>query len=434
MQHLAASPTAGVYLVEHAGVLSWLRLLLSSASVWQSPARPLLPEHNPRPSNPARPQDKSLQVAAAAEEEEEEVATVAEVEGVARVVLELARNLPAGARPALALEELALALAALLNRRIPARGSKGRRRAGGETLLYPSLSLVLDLLRCVLRRRAKRVGERVGGARDIACMVTVEQLVALLAEADANPQLPVGLAPECDTARDAMCDILVLTPPGWLTATGCDRASAAHHHHHHHHQDQQPPLAAPAHPHSNTLHLYHLASSLLRASWPAAAASGEARGAEGLGEAEEDAEGDRVARASGACSLLPDMLHPNALRTWEQARGEEERATRRCSKVLRWITALVAGHDALCDHVIMHARAAGGLLRAVLFLLRAPAAAAGRAALLAAINGLLAVITARAVLLSHQQAVGSLAPDCAAAGDACSSSLSSLHSLVCTPV
>ena len=32
---LASSPTAAVYLVEHAGILSWLRLLLSSAAFWQ---------------------------------------------------------------------------------------------------------------------------------------------------------------------------------------------------------------------------------------------------------------------------------------------------------------------------------------------------------------------------------------------------------------
>jgi hypothetical protein len=39
LQCLASTPTAAVYLVEHAGILSWLRLLLSSSSFWQTSAR-----------------------------------------------------------------------------------------------------------------------------------------------------------------------------------------------------------------------------------------------------------------------------------------------------------------------------------------------------------------------------------------------------------
>ena len=55
---------------------------------------------------------------------------------------------------------------------------------GGEVGegLHPKLGVVLELLRDVLRRRAKRVGGKGGGMYDIPCFLTLDYLSCLLSE------------------------------------------------------------------------------------------------------------------------------------------------------------------------------------------------------------------------------------------------------------
>jgi len=48
--------------------------------------------------------------------------------------------------------------------------------------LHPKLGVVLELLRDVLRRRAKRVGGKGGGMYDIPCFLTLNYLSCLLSE------------------------------------------------------------------------------------------------------------------------------------------------------------------------------------------------------------------------------------------------------------
>ena len=49
------------------------------------------------------------------------------------------------------------------------------------------------------------------------------------------------------------------------------------------------------------------------------------------------------------------------------------RAATRREKALQWLAVIAAAHDGFCDAILEDALEAGGLLRAVLFLYRAPA-------------------------------------------------------------
>ena len=112
LHRLASSPSSAVYLVEHAGILSWLRLQFASDVVWQVPAKPDQAA-DPIPKTAIRlhdvADDQSLVTEGACGEGE----AVAEVEIITELLLQLSWNLPAH-RPDFALEEMILAVSQLL--------------------------------------------------------------------------------------------------------------------------------------------------------------------------------------------------------------------------------------------------------------------------------------------------------------------------------
>ena len=102
-----------------------------------------------------------------------------EVRAVCELLLQMTRHLPS-MRPALALDELALVTRTLLHMRTnyaasqvsagavaEAAGTGGEEEGLGE-VVSPSLVTVLELVRCVLRRRSRRLGGRLGGVYDVA--------------------------------------------------------------------------------------------------------------------------------------------------------------------------------------------------------------------------------------------------------------------------
>ena len=208
---LASSPSAGVYLVEHAGILSWLRLLLSSPAIWQPSSTTAIAN---KPNYTSADHDVSSKRSAAVaggadgakdgnnvnageDEASREGGGVAlrdggasevgalreggasEVGAVCELLLQLTRYLPS-MRPALALDELALVTRTLLHMRTNYAASQvsagavaeaagtGGEEEGQEEGVLPSLVTVLELVRCVLRRRSRRLGGRVGGVYDVA--------------------------------------------------------------------------------------------------------------------------------------------------------------------------------------------------------------------------------------------------------------------------
>jgi hypothetical protein len=101
LQCLASSPTAAVYLVEHAGILSWLRLLLSSGTFWQTSARAQSSadadagvEHAAADAAGSSAR-KRVEAGGEAPGGGEAVAHgLGEVEGATRLLLKIASNLP----------------------------------------------------------------------------------------------------------------------------------------------------------------------------------------------------------------------------------------------------------------------------------------------------------------------------------------------------
>jgi hypothetical protein len=244
----------------------------------------------------------------------------------------LASSLP-GTRPALALEELALCVGALVHRRTALAplemltgawvGEEGR--AGGSGALQPSLVVVLELVRGVLRRRGKRLrGRRAAGLHDIPCFLTLDHVSCLVAEVQAQP----GGTGEGHAARrshtgrssgagaaDILHDIVLQIPIRWLadSSNGGTRSAAQ---------------------------LMALATWMLRSCWPQSGVAMDGSDVEevagaraGSGEAAAGA-GEGVGEGTGAtCEGGHQQQPPHRVGAGRVERRE---------KVLRWLAALVA--------------------------------------------------------------------------------------------
>ena len=274
-------------------------------------------------------------------------------------------------------------------------GLPGGVQGGDADGASPSLATVLQLVRCVLQRRSKRVGGRASGTFDVPCFLSLQHLTCLLAEVKARPAACAGGGGGAPvTTAEALLDILLLTPVRWLVEDGrggggCTTGDGE----------------ATNWDSERCEQICSLASWMLQSCWPAHVSSAAtAEGSEGqeLHVPRPDVPGHDAAVQARGEAALPDILHPG-VHAWDVARVEEVKGAQRREKVLRWMTALAAAHDGVCDRILRLASHPKGLLRAVLFLYRTPAPSQHRLALLSAINSFLAVITARAALLAHRK-------------------------------
>ena len=277
---------------------------------------------------------------------------------------------------------------------VEARG-EGRWDAEASEGPRPQLYLVLDLVRSVLKRCSPRADGRSiadGVPINVPCFLSLERLSCLLSEVVLH-KAPVCVAVLGQDSKggggagggsaehgrgtwerelDAMFDIVVLTPVAWLTRGPQQGASAQH--------------------------LNRLAEWMLQMSWPSVEVAAARNGG---GQLVSKSLFSSV-RGVGEAGSAEHILHAG-LDTWEQASAEETVAAARCQKVLRWLAALASTHVGFCDWLLRHGTTAPGLLRAALCLYRAPVPHTVRSALLKANNSFVAVVTARAVLLTKQQ-------------------------------
>ena len=197
-----------------------------------------------------------------------------------------------------------------------------------------------------------------------------------------------------DTLTDALLEILLLTPVRWLTEGG--GASKKEH--------------GGEGDSTSAQQLHAVATWMLQLSWPSAPAAAARRSSAGGNVQHTQEGGGSGSGGGGGCAdevvdrggAVLDVLHVG-VQQWQEARADEVQAAGRREKVLRWMAALAAAHDGLCDRILRNAAEPKGLLRAVLFLFRSPAPRAAQPALLAATTAFVAVATARAAVLTHQR-------------------------------
>ena len=239
---------------------------------------------------------------------------------------------------------------------------------------------------------------RASGTYDVPCFLSVQHLTCLLAEVKARPAEFVGGGGGGGgvplTTADALLDILLLTPVRWLVEDGRSGAAGTAGHGEATNWDSE-----------RCEQICALVSWMLQSCWPAhvsSAATADGGESQGLHVQRSDVPGHGAAVQARDEAALPDILHPG-VHAWDVARVEEVKGAQRREKVVRWMTALAAAHDGVCDRILRLASHPKGLLRAVLFLYRTPAPGQHRPALLSAINSFLAVVTARAALLAHRK-------------------------------